>query len=185
MILTPSRNSQGFTLLEVLIAFMVLSFGLLGALALQGRAKQASFDAMQRAAAVELASDILHRLRSNDTEDIITHYDIDFSSDDEVNFSNTCFIQRCTPAQIAATDINMWRQAIKARENTGSLDSATVCITPSLAENSNGRGINVEVVVSWQGKQEMTAIGDNANVTCGNADSRRRLVVMNSYVLLR
>ena len=40
-----SRNN-GFTLLEVLIAFMILSFGLLGAVALQAKAKQASFDSL-------------------------------------------------------------------------------------------------------------------------------------------
>ena len=43
MKLTMIKHSeqQGFTLIEVLIAFVILSFGLLGAVALQAKAKQA------------------------------------------------------------------------------------------------------------------------------------------------
>ncbi|MGB2708457.1 MAG: prepilin-type N-terminal cleavage/methylation domain-containing protein, partial [Pseudoalteromonas nigrifaciens] len=44
----PIKRRKGFTLIEVLIAFIILSFGLLGAVALQAKAKQASFDSMQR-----------------------------------------------------------------------------------------------------------------------------------------
>lgn len=54
MRVTNSSSQRGFTLVEVLIAFVILSFGLLGAVALQAKAKQASFDSMQRAAAVAL-----------------------------------------------------------------------------------------------------------------------------------
>ena len=60
-------QAQGFTLIEVLIAFVILSFGLLGVVALQAKAKQASFDSMQRAAAIALGNDINQRMRANVT----------------------------------------------------------------------------------------------------------------------
>ncbi|GEK07906.1 type IV pilus modification protein PilV [Pseudoalteromonas sp. SCSIO 43201] len=176
-------RQQGFTLLEVLIAFMILSFGLLGAVALQAKAKQASFDSMQRAAAVELASDIMHRIRSNDATNIATLYNVDFNSTEAVQDTTACYNNFCNAAAIAQTDIANWRRAIRARENTGALDNAVVCINPTTGADASG--INVEVIVTWRGRQAMTALENNPAGDCGVADDRRRAVVMQTFVLIR
>ncbi|MCG9759582.1 MULTISPECIES: type IV pilus modification protein PilV [Pseudoalteromonas] len=179
-----SLKQQGFTLLEVLIAFMILSFGLLGAVALQAKAKQASFDSMQRAAAVELASDIMHRIRTNDAANIATLYNINFNSTEDVQENTTCYSQRCNAATLARTDIANWRQAIRARENTGSLDNAVVCINPTQVAGDTS-GVNVQVIVTWRGRQAMTALANNPAGSCGTVDDRRRAVVMDTFVLIR
>ncbi|MGC0117963.1 MULTISPECIES: type IV pilus modification protein PilV [Pseudoalteromonas] len=179
-----SLKQHGFTLLEVLIAFMILSFGLLGAVALQAKAKQASFDSMQRAAAVELASDIMHRIRSNDATNITTLYDVDFNSTEDVQANTTCYTQRCNAETLAKTDIANWRQAIRARENTGSLDNAVVCINPTSVAGDTS-GVNVQVIVTWRGRQAMTALANNPAGDCGTVDDRRRAVVMDTFVLIR
>lgn len=179
------KSSKGFTLIEVLIAFIILSFGLLGAVALQAKAKQASFDSMQRAAAVALGNDIIQRIRANDTPQLATLYDVDFNSDTGKNSSNTCFTNSCTNAQIAALDIEQWKRAIRARENTGSLDDASVCINPAAVASAAGNAFNVEVIVTWQGRQEFKASEATGNINCGVADKKRRLVVLNSYVYVR
>lgn len=179
-----SLKQHGFTLLEVLIAFMILSFGLLGAVALQAKAKQASFDSMQRAAAVELASDIMHRIRSNDTTNITTLYKVEFNSESGTTKADTCYTGYCSAASIAQTDIANWRRAIRARENTGSLDNAVVCITPT-SSATDPSGVNVRVVVTWRGRQAMTALEDNPAGDCGTVDDRRRAVVMETFVLIR
>lgn len=178
-------SQHGFTLIEVLIAFVILSFGLLGAVALQAKAKQASFDSMQRAAAVALGNDIIQRVRANDTPQLATLYDVDFNSDTGKNSSNTCFTNSCTNAQIAALDIEQWKRAIRARENTGSLDDASVCINPEAVAGTGGKGFNLEVIVTWQGRQEFSANKDTESVACGTADKRRRLVVITSYIYVR
>ncbi|MEJ6473344.1 type IV pilus modification protein PilV [Pseudoalteromonas piscicida] len=177
------HKQQGFTLLEVLIAFMILSFGLLGAVALQAKAKQASFDSMQRAAAVELASDIMHRIRSNDATNITTLYDIDFNSTEAVQATTACYTGFCSAAAIAQTDIANWRRAIRARENTGALDNAIVCINPT--SGADAAGVNVQVIVTWRGRQAMTALENNPAGDCGVNDDRRRAVVMETFILIR
>jgi type IV pilus assembly protein PilV len=63
----------------VLVAFIVLTDGLLGTVALQSNAKQASYDANQRSAALALANDIVERIRANDTADIVANYSKTFS----------------------------------------------------------------------------------------------------------
>ena len=179
------KLSKGFTLIEVLIAFIILSFGLLGAVALQAKAKQASFDSMQRAAAVALGNDIIQRIRANDTPQLVSLYDIEFTSDTDKNSSQTCFTSSCTNAQIASLDIEQWKRAIRARENTGSLDDATVCINPAAVSGAAGNAFNIEVIVSWQGRQEFKASEATGSISCGVADKKRRLVVLNSYVYVR
>ncbi len=55
----------GFSLLEVMIAAVVLSFGLLGLVAMQVQAKFSSYEARQRTIASWLANDMVERLKVN------------------------------------------------------------------------------------------------------------------------
>ncbi|AZZ97634.1 type IV pilus modification protein PilV [Pseudoalteromonas sp. R3] len=180
-----SNANRGFTLLETLIAFMVLSFGLLGAVALQAKAKQASFDSMQRAAAVALAGDIMQRIRSNDTLNLDTQYQQVFSSTATINGNNGCFSNTCTNAEIAAMDLEQWVMAIQAKENTGSLDDTTVCISTTPVANTQGRGFNVTVSVAWAGRQAFVMNAANQAINCGENNDYRRVVSINSYLLVR
>lgn len=61
-------REKGVGLIEVLIAVLVLSVGLLGMVAMQITAKRNSFEAAQRSIATGLSRDILERIRSNPGE---------------------------------------------------------------------------------------------------------------------
>ncbi|MBE0378285.1 type IV pilus modification protein PilV [Pseudoalteromonas prydzensis] len=185
MRVTNSSSQRGFTLVEVLIAFVILSFGLLGAVALQAKAKQASFDSMQRAAAVALGNDMIQRMRANDRVGVITQYNGTFNSDTALEQSRTCYTGSCSSAQIAALDRQQWIRAIQARENTGALDDATVCIENTVAPGGDGKAFNIQVVVSWQGRQEITANAETKAITCGEESNTRRVMVLKSYIYLR
>ena len=58
-------RSQGFTLIEVLIAIIVLSIGLLGLAGLQLTSLRNSNSAYTRSQAVILSYDIVDRIRAN------------------------------------------------------------------------------------------------------------------------
>jgi type IV pilus assembly protein PilV len=182
---TQLHTSKGFTLIEVLIAFIILSFGLLGAIALQAKAKQASFDSLQRAAAVALGNDIIQRIRANDTSQLGTLYKKEFTSTTAVNTSITCFSESCSAAKIAALDLEQWKRAIRARENTGALDNATVCINPEAISSSGGKAFNIQVIVTWFGRQEFTEGEATSAISCGDSGKNRRLVVLTSYIYSR
>ena len=178
-------QQTGFTLVEVLIAFVILSFGLLGAVALQAKAKQASFDSMQRAAAVALGNDMIQRMRANDRVGTITQYNGTFTSDTALEQSRACYTGACSSAQIVALDRQQWIRAIQARENTGALDDATVCIDNTPIAASGGKAFNIQVIVSWQGRQELTANADTQKLACGENNNNRRIMVLKSYIYLR
>lgn len=57
--------SSGFTLLEILVAIIVLSFGLLGMVGIQAMALKSNNDAKQQSAAVQLAAELSDMMRGN------------------------------------------------------------------------------------------------------------------------
>ena len=173
-------HQRGFTLLEVLIAFIVLTIGLLGTVALQAKAKQASYDSVQRAAALALANDIIQRVRTNDSPTVATDYDVTFGST-TTSSAAACLNVSCNASQMAAYDVSQWVSATKARERTGALSDAFVCINPT--DNADGT-VSLQVIVSWQGRQKISQSSENKAITCGSGDNRR-MVVMNTDINLR
>ncbi len=62
---TPVQGPRGFTLLEVLVALLVLGIGLLGLAGLQIQGLRFNHDAYVRSQATFLAYDLLERMRLN------------------------------------------------------------------------------------------------------------------------
>lgn len=60
---SKSRRQRGSTLLEVLVAVLIFSFGILGLVAMQVRATQYSVDAEDRNRAALLADDLAAQMR--------------------------------------------------------------------------------------------------------------------------
>jgi type IV pilus assembly protein PilV len=58
---------RGFTLIEVLVTLVILTFGLLGIAGLMAKGQRVSFEAYQRQQAVALATDMAERIRANHT----------------------------------------------------------------------------------------------------------------------
>lgn len=64
--------SNGFTLLEILVAIVVLSFGLLGMVGIQAMALKSNNDAKQQSAAVQLAGELSDMMRGNKAVSVLT-----------------------------------------------------------------------------------------------------------------
>lgn len=62
---SPRRRDGGFSLVEVLVALLVLAIGLLGLAALQAQGLRFNHDAYVRTQATNLAYDIVDRMRVN------------------------------------------------------------------------------------------------------------------------
>ncbi|MGR8918547.1 MAG: type IV pilus modification protein PilV [Gammaproteobacteria bacterium] len=68
--------SRGFTLIEVLVALLVLALGILGLAALHATSMRGGSSSHLRSQAVLVASDLMDRMRSNRSQALAGAYDI-------------------------------------------------------------------------------------------------------------
>lgn len=109
--------SQGFTLLEVLVAIVVLSFGVLGVVGLQAVALQSNRDARNQSIAVAMARELSDLMRGNKDVAIRTTnnpYVVDFTGTLPSTSAN-CFTGACATTQaVGEFGIREWLSRVDA-----------------------------------------------------------------------
>lgn len=106
------KNKQvGMTLIESLIALLVLAVGLLGLAGVQARMLAENRTSNQRAVAISLIDDMFNRMRNNRDAAYAGSYASDWSATAAVQ---DCISATCTPAQLAQSDLNQWRSNISS-----------------------------------------------------------------------
>ncbi len=98
-----SKRMQGFNLVEVLIALIIMSVGMLGIAGLYVHSMQAGRTSLFRHHAVTLAGDVADRIRANPTA--LGDYEL-------AGADNNCVAGGidCAPDAMAANDIFLWQQ---------------------------------------------------------------------------
>ena len=100
----PINKTKGFALLEVLIAIVVIAFGLLGLAGLQGTSMKANHSAYFRSIATQQAYDMTDRMRANKTGVSAGNYD----NISGIGSNPGCISTGCTAAQITQYDKFRW-----------------------------------------------------------------------------
>jgi len=189
------KHAAGMTLIEVLIAFVVLSIGLLGIITLMTVSKGSHHQAVQRDRAVSLADAIVERIRINPAG--VTSYHTGLSPRganlEASEPSPNCRSAACTPAQLAAHDLWAWERALGGLgvrsdddDPEGGLINPRGCIqfTPVGTRVNTGE---LNVIIQWRGTLEsVDAVADGEPVCGGEpagTDRYRRQVVVNTYVI--
>jgi type IV pilus assembly protein PilV len=134
-----TRKSPGFTLVEAMVALLVLSVGVIGVAALHGQSLAASRAAIFRSQAIGFAGDMAERIRLNRGARSAyagdaRHYACDAPSDRGG--------VACPPPELAAYDLFVWNQEIAAALPGGqgsvivdtNLDPATYTVSVSWDE---------------------------------------------------
>lgn len=195
----PGRARQcGFTLIEALVAAIILAIGVLGVVSLLTMSKVSQHEGMDRVRAVALADDMVERILRNpgamgiyDDRDLAAP--LGNNTIDEVPDPD-CSAVVCSATELANFDLWAWEQLLDGRATTFD-DSGTAtpavglrnvraCIVFTADGGRTNTGI-VDVVIQWQGLKE-TADAVDGGVVCGDADAEdlsRRQVVVSSYVI--
>ena len=109
-----SRNNiRGFTLIEVLIALLILAVGLLGMATLMTTSLQSNQGAYRRSQASLLTYDLVERMRLNRSQ-AITSDDYTLSAGADAASTPSCDSAGCTPHQQAQLDMYQWRSALES-----------------------------------------------------------------------
>ena len=198
--LPPGRATQsGFTLIEALVAAVILAIGVLGVVSLLTMSKVSQHEGLDRVRAVALADDMIERIVRNpgamDTyDDIGLDAPVGGNTIDEVPDPD-CRIAVCdNPEELANFDLWAWEQLLDGRATTfddgGTTTPAVAlrnvqgCIVFTADTGRTNTGI-VDVIIQWQGLKE-TADAVDGGAVCGDADDEdltRRQVVVSTYVI--
>ena len=128
------QRDNGFTLLEVLIALLVLSIGLLGLAALQTVGLRSSQMAAMRTLASQKAYDMSDRMRANPAGVDARLY-VQAATNTVPTVSMDCAETVCTPAQMAAYDKAIWlSEVIRLTGGRGriTLDASGTLVTHTI-----------------------------------------------------
>lgn len=131
---TSGPRQQGFSLIEVLIALIIMSVGMLGIASLYVQSMQAGRTSLFRHNAVTLAGDVADRIRANPTA--VAAYE-------NAGVDYNCIAQgtNCSNTQMAAQDVLLWE--LQADDT---LPNGDVDIT---VDTTNNPALYT-IVVSWE-----------------------------------
>ncbi|MCK9604948.1 MAG: type IV pilus modification protein PilV [Methylomonas sp.] len=103
------KTNNGFTLIEVLVAVIILAIGLLGLAGIQTVGLKNNQSAYTRSQATQLAYDIADRMRAN-VAGAATYTAI---NPPDAASTNNCFnATGCTPAEMAESDLFAWNATL-------------------------------------------------------------------------
>jgi type IV pilus assembly protein PilV len=105
-------KNNGFTLVEVLVALVVLAGGLLGLAALQATSLRNTQSAYNRSQATQLAYQMADRMRANVANAGLLATSAYVGAVPGAAIANCTAAAGCTPAQMAQNDLFEWNQDI-------------------------------------------------------------------------
>ena len=206
----PSVQEQrGVGLIDVMIAIIIFSFGMLAIAALQNISKQSNYEAIQRTTASTLAYDLLERMRMNSVDMTVSPLSYYVSSGITTIDANDITVNGSTlttPVSCAASDMDCnyqqraqldlleWQNRMRGASevssddtNVGGLFRPVACLTgPGFGDSGA-----YTLTIAWRGQVKL----ENQSTTneCGkdsglyDADASndfayRRILVLNTYL---
>ncbi len=107
-----NRRNKGFTLLEVMVALVIFSIGLLGLAGLEAQGMRYNHSAYLKTQATFQAYDILDRMRANREAAANGNYQPTFASEGIDRDCDTTTVI-CSTAYMAQHDIYEWKNSLK------------------------------------------------------------------------
>lgn len=188
-------DQRGVTVIEVLIALLVLAFGMLGAAGLLVRAQQGEFESYQRKHALMIVDNFAARMQANrpvadDCYAITTNVAAGtpfLGTGTTLTQPFTCTAGSAAQQNTAVADLTALQDALlgsgetQGGGNVGALSSARACVSKT---GNDTIGWTFTVSVVWQGISETAP--PPATATCGaglyGSESLRRAISMTFYV---
>ncbi len=159
-----SNRTSGFALLEVLIALLVMSVGMLGIAGLLLITTRTNTSSIMKQQAVQSAYNAVERIRANPTAALAGNYNVDDTTTGTPAYptkpSPDCTVAVCSASQLAAYDTWYWQTQDLALLPVG---------TGKITTKANGANLQVTVVVQWNDAPAQAKLGAAASSPAGNA----------------
>ena len=168
------QRQQGISLLESMIAIVVMALGLLGILGVQMRTLNDTQTTVHRAQAIRLIEDLSERMRANPNALInIDGYVTAWGEKPAAN--KNCKTAACNPVEWASYDRAQWKLAVRTMLPSGDA-SVFIPAEDKDAQNLGGQRL-IGVMLSWRENEKKVDDGDKSaystplNASLGAGDS--------------
>ena len=156
------HREGGVSLIEVLVAMVLIALAMFSAIALQVYALRMAASSTSRSQAINLSAEIAERMEANVGQAIKGAYATPTASTASL-VATDCSISACTPADLVAYDLALWSQKILK----SSLTSPTWTITVgTLAANTP---TSYTIVLTWLERRDSAQNTNDA--ATGTADT--------------
>jgi type IV pilus assembly protein PilV len=188
--MSNNTRQDGFSLIELLIALIVFSVGLLAVAGLQTVSKQSNFEALQRTSGSQIAFGLLEDMRINgDAMNIyLAAGEIGGGSRGAEPVPNCSGAAVCNAEQKATHDLWFWEQVLDGNLETEGNTGSGGLVLPALCIGGPVGGIAgiYAVTIVWRGSASIS----NGNASaCGSASGNyggnnefRRIMQIPTYI---
>lgn len=143
------RNNRGFSLLEALLGFMILSIGMLGIASLQGISLKAGKTSVYGSVAMMKVEELFESMRSNNTDAALAAYAAAAAGAGTNNGCTGATV--CTDVALAQEDIFWWKKNLSA----GLPAAATTAVTLTAAV-APSKMATVNIAINWDERNKDT-----------------------------
>jgi type IV pilus assembly protein PilV len=110
-------RQKGFSIIEVIIATLIMTVGILGVAGLQVVSLQQNRSSLLRSEALQIGNDILDRMRANPLQ---PYAPVEYTDAPPAG-SRDCVALSCSPSQMETYDIAQWKCGINPADPSGGL----------------------------------------------------------------
>jgi type IV pilus assembly protein PilV len=151
---SPLQNEHGFTLLEALIGFLILSIGMLGIASLQAISLKTGKTSVYGSVAMMKVDELLESMRANSSAEALAAYE---AAGDGAGASHGCAgAAICSAENMAQEDVFWWKQNLKA-----GLPGAATTAVEYTPPGASSKMATVTITVTWAERKS----GDSGSVT--------------------
>lgn len=155
---TRKASARGFTLVEMLVAIVVLAIGLLGIAKLSLGTMQANGSALMRTTANQLIQQIVDDMRANQIQ-ATQNLSYNIALGVNPGAAPSCVTAACTAAQIATFDLALWYQQLTTLLPSG---QGSVVVTQGTNPLTGNPEFTAVVTVVWNDAVAVNAFANNA-----------------------
>lgn len=156
-------TQSGATLIEVLVAVLILAFGLLSLGSMLSFAVQMPKLSGYRATAANLAASYVERIRANPNAFVSDSYTVGLNETSDWSFADIalsdCAYASCTESTLATMDVAATRRAVRRQLPGG--DMIMKCSTTPCTKGAYG-----ELWVVWQEPSTFAALDPSSSDNC-------------------
>ena len=144
------RRQRGISLIESLVAVVVMALGILGIVGVQMRTLTDTSTAVRRAQAIRLIEDLGERMKTN--PNALANLNTYVSNFAAIPTVGSC-ATGCNPTQLATYDLAVWKRTVQENLPMG---KASIFVPPAESGLPAGQGRQLGVMIAWRENERVS-----------------------------